>query len=1488
MADSLFDNRYRYDYIYPRGRSGETLRAVDTQEGERPVVIKRPAPQDAPPIRAGQEVSILNERKALTRLAGHPVLTALLNSGQFSVGGVIHQYIVMERADGALVADIVHDLAARGERMPELEMLVITDLLVDLLGAAHTADIVYNDVDAKHLFWNRDTYHLKVIDWGNAVFLEGDEITPQGVSKQSDIYQLGELLFFITTGGGRIEFSREAARSAGDDFRLDFTDDAERVSPKLQAIISRAAHPNPRHRYRTLAEFRKELGDYRSPLERERNTTLGRVNDRLRRDLSKDELTGLLRTLEGALALDPGFPAARQAQTELYARTNDLEVGADLDAARIYLESGNWTRAVPVLEELRPRARGDMAILIALLLDWAKILQDNNLAPASTTVLEAIALLFENDANDAARVLLTQGLNDDRSRALQWLLAERISAHVNEILLLRPNLYRLEVALASLAGEGVPVSEPRTLLGEVNRALNELAELRQISLIALRDGYRGVVDQLSALNSLLEVTQIQQGASNRKLPLSSMTRAMNAAMALADNMHVIGKQATSSPRETLAALDSARQIAPATPAWEGVARLLDSLYELLGAYQTYIPAADGSDLANWLALAQKDLQPFSDRLFDEMLVGMINGLNMAERAWQGYGDSVVQGSRAPAVNAIAQATEAVGTVSPSLAGWLNQLRNVVNGAVYIERHALYGALGRALADGWEQFDRGRLPESERLGIQAMQAARSDAERFAARRLRELAQHSREWLERGGVNDLKRSQATLTAVEFLFTPDEIGARDAFQAQMPTKETYLKAMSRGLIEVYTRASTAATRILFVNDILLGTLDAHEDSPTSAEDALFWRDAAAKALGDNGPRHPLTRALEEFVERRRDLVAASLLLNEVNSARALKELDATRRALEENPQVKLLQPAILSLREVEGAVRDWADGDFRTAGGKLENAVKAVDELEANTQITLTGYRAWLMSLLQQSADLYAQLRKLGSMVEAKPDNPVEFVRTAHTHMVDTTAQLLGEANAVTLRGWRDMYDSFLHVYTDRTLRRSPKLARFNDLFSALFIDRHPAYPLYRHWYEIVEQSPEPQLATGAAVSSASNGEPAAENVEAPAFEGAERYAPQAEYIPVYNREPAPRTRRRLLPFVIVGALLVLLLGAYYVFAVLPAADPVAATRTQLAALQAVGVTISPTPSEVAPLIEMTAEAAGDSTQSSTSAANTAPTALPGITSSSIAASLADTTDEIAAPTVAATIPARVSPSSTPTTSQPPTETHPPSATPTPSLTFTPSNTPTRTFTPVPTLPPNGLQGRQDLLALAALQPTPLWDEQAFYPQEGGYWRLGTEAVYAAQSETDTLVISPPAALLNTAYGNTASDRIVRVEAQLLLITYNPPLLVNQDVYFGVLLQDAADPTNNVGIEIMETERGVTRLSRIEDDAPTVVSQRAESATNLRVRIDRDLTAGTAIIYVNDAPLGAPIPFVNADTPILPALFIHDGDVVVHVTSWTVTLR
>ena len=442
MADSLFDNRYRYDHIYPRGRSGETLRAFDSRAQDRPVIIKRPAPNDAPPIRAGQEVSILNERRALQRLSGHPVLTELLGSGQFPIGGMPHQYIVMERAVGDIVADTVLALKANGQYLPELELLFILDSLLDLLQTAHERDIVYNDVDAWHLFWDRDAWQLKVIDWGNAVFLEGDESTPQGVSRQSDVGQVGELLYFLLTGGRRIE----SPRDAGNDFRADFGPEADRVSTRLQSIVSRAAHPRLPLRYPDVATLRKDLADFRAPLQRERDTVLNRVSGRLRHDRSRDELHGLMQTLAPALAADPGYPQSRELQKTIEARLQDIAIAADLDAIRIYMENGNWQRSAELLSELRPRADGENSRLVRLLGDMARILQDAQRDDIPALVQDSIVLLFDGQVAEAAQELVTRHASES-DYELQHMLAERISAHYPDVQLLQPNLLRVRLAM---------------------------------------------------------------------------------------------------------------------------------------------------------------------------------------------------------------------------------------------------------------------------------------------------------------------------------------------------------------------------------------------------------------------------------------------------------------------------------------------------------------------------------------------------------------------------------------------------------------------------------------------------------------------------------------------------------------------------------------------------------------------------------------------------------------------------------------------------------------------------------------------------------------------------------------------------------------------------------------------------------------------------------------------------------------------------------
>jgi serine/threonine protein kinase len=1432
MADSLFDNRYRYDYIYPRGRSGETLRAVDTQADNRPVVIKRPAPNDAPPIRAGQEVSILNERKALTRLAGHPVLTELVGTGQFSVGGMPHQYIAIERGVGAIVADMVLELASHGQRLPELEMLVIVDLLLDLLHTAHAHDIVYNDVDAKHLFWNRDTYSLKLIDWGNAVFLEGDEITPQGISRQSDVAQVGELLFFILTGGRRPDIPRDA----GDDLRLDFGDDGERIHSRLQSIVSRAVHPNLRSRYHSIAELRKALADYRAPIARDRDTILNRVAERLRRERSREELNGLLSMLEPALAMDPGYPQSRELYRDILARQQDLEVSADLDAIRIYMESGNWSRTVNLLDELRHKAHGENARLINLLLDFAMILHDENLQPTPSAVLDSIMLIFEGHPEHAAHKLLIQGVDDERTRALQLSLAERISAHVPEIHILRPNLHRLDTALTQLAAEGVPVTEPRAVLAEINVTLRAMPSSSAISMAELRDSYRSVVDGLTALSTLLDAVSQGRSLPDRKLPFSALERATIAAMALADNMHVIGKQAASSPRDATEALDHSRLIDPNNESWDIVRRLLDSLYELLGMYQTYVPAADGSDLEAWLKESQNDLAPFVERLFDEMLVGMVEGLAIAEQSWATYENATIQGNRIGAITALAQATDAVGTISPTLAGWFNNLRTIITNTQYVERHALYGGLGRALADGWEAFDRGRLADAEQLGKRAVEIARTDPQRFAAGRLQRLAEITRNWAERNGVHDPKATKAALVAVERLFMVDENTLRENFTKQMPNKEIYLKAMGKGLVELYGRSSTAAVRILFMNYVLLGVLDAHENA---MDDADFWYEAAVKSLENLGLRHPAARALEEFIARRRDIAAGAELMNEVSGSHALATLDSAARQLEANPQAKILAAGIHSLRELQASLRDWSDGEFRAAGIKLENAINAVNAVEQSASITLTPYRAFLMELQSGAAELHTKARQMSQIIEGRPEQAQEIIRTTHQRQFELTQRLLGDAYAGTLRQWRDTYEAFLAVYTDTAARRSAKLTRFNELFRAMFIDRHPAYPLYRFWYDVTEQAPEfPAPPTS---------EPTPQITEIPETEFQD--TPPAESI------PAPR-RRIPLTAVVIGGGGVLLIAALIL---------IGAISNRNDGPPVIAVTISDTPeNETTPSTAQAVSLNPTVTENSPSASPTpmdfsTPTLLP---------LAADVTE---APTLI-----------------PPTETPTPTFTPSPTETASPtptaSDTPTRTPTPTPTLPPQGLQGRQDLLALfsSRVRDYP-WDSEQFsLGTDGTFWRLGV----GGETGGDTITIALPAGMLELYYGNNAASRITRVEATLTLTTFNPPLVLDDEVFFGLMLQDASDSANTAGVQIRLVQPGVISLGQRIDSEVQAIGQRAVNAAAGRLRLERDPASGTVIAFFNDEQLGQPIQLGAAN--VVPALFVKDGGVIVSVTNWLITLR
>ena len=1416
MADSLFDGRYRYNYIYPRGRSGETLRAVDTLADDRPVVIKRPNPNDAPPIRAGQEVSIINERDALTRLAGHPVLTELLGTGQFFVGGIPHQYIVMERAEGIIIADEVARLASQHQRLPLLEMLEIIDRLIDLLRAAHDRDIVYNDVDAKHLFWHRDKYELKVIDWGNAVFLEGDEVTLQGISRQTDIYQLGELLYFILSGGYRIEVPRDA----GADFRVDFHADSDAVDPRLRAIVARAVHPNLRYRYASLTEMNTDLLRFRSPMEQDRNAIIARSLEKLKvQELSRNDLLALQANIQTTMRHNPAYPAARSAFRETVDRLRDLEVSADLDAVKIYMDNRNWASAAQLLAELQDRAGSKTAALVHLLLDWCLQLSDSPPDAIPSSIAEAAALLFDYRADKAANTLLLGRAEDESARALQWRMAERVSSHFPDVLLLRPNLARLDQAIRQLEAEGIPVVEARGLAASINRALDQVSGMDEPSASALCDTYRGVVESLSALDGNLRTLSLQHDFSDGLLPLNALTRALNAAMALADNMHVIGKHAANNPREALTALDASRAIDPPNPVWDKIEDFLSLLYEILQGSQTYVPAPDGADLEKWLRTKRDELSPFAGQLFDEMLSDMLDGIADAQAAWQHYRDVIVAGDRTEATGVLATAAQTVSTISPTLASWFQQLGAVVQNAAYVERHSVPGHLGRTLADGWAAFDQSQLADAQRLGQQAMEITRSEGEQFIAERLWRLSRILRDWVERNGVESEDRSQKALIDIEDLFTDQENRAINGFATQMPSTETYLKAMGQGLVNSLGNSNTAALRILFAHYILSGVLDAHDGA---IDDARFWQAAALRALPEVAERHIALQKLDEYIDRRDSLISAQNIFNQMTGPQIVDSIAEVARQLENSPQARLLSPGLQSLRALESALHDWADAEFRAAGNKLEQALRSITEAESNATIRLGPYRAWIMELQTALAELSVKRRQLNQEIERQLDEPQPGIREAIHLQADVTEDLLGYKHAQMMLGWRDTYEAFLNVYTGDKVR-GQKLEAMDELLKAMFIDRNPAYALFRHWYRLVEATPEEPPEEEADPAEAI---PAAAIAPQPAAEG-EPNLEAADIAP----EPPTRANRMLFNAALLIGLLLVIGGLFSLAASGDLERILASLLPDPAAPSVAGAAESASPevavAEPQEAQSAAADGAGNEARTSGEEDAAAPTDLP---------------TEI--PTIASTA--------------------------------------VPTARPTAALPPEGLRGAQDLLALyAAALDAPFWKADQF-SRQGDAWRLGADE----EREGETIYHFPPAELLNRSYGNEAPRRIRQLEAELALRSANPTLVADDEVYFGILLRSAAGD-DSAGLQIQQVGPGVISLAIVAGGEADVISQRSVNNLIARLRLDRDPSSGAVSAYFNDSQIGDPIAFAPADAAVLPVLFVKDGGVVVAVSAWNVTL-
>ncbi|GAB4571394.1 MAG: hypothetical protein Kow0077_08030 [Anaerolineae bacterium] len=1412
----LFDGRYRYDHIYPRGRSGEALRAYDIQNGDREVVIKRPAPQDAPPIRAGQEVNIRTERRALQTLEGHPVLTAFLAEGTFRVGGQTHLYIVLERARGVMLEDEVLELAKRNERLPELEMLVIVDSLLDLLAAAHEHEIVYNDVDAKHLFWDRDSYQLKVIDWGNAVFLEGDEVTPQGISRQTDVYQVGELLYFLLTGGQRL-----LSNGTG----VDFGEDAARIPTRLQHIVQRAVHPALEQRYPSIEALREDLAQYRRPLERDRAARLERIERRLQRDCSQQELERLKADLVEVLSRDPGYPPAREYLTRIEKGLNRLAVLADLDAIRIYLENAQWSRALPLLESVLTRAEGSERTRARVLFDVAQAAGDAALTPVPLGLMEAVNAIYADRYREATRILQIAEDEREAARDLLWILAERIHAHVPEAVVLRPHLLRIQVCLER---EAQPL-ERVEILDALEKIEASLAKVSSGTLESITAIYAESAAQLGDLASKIAAFARGGSVSWQRDAEYAARQAAGAAQTVAAQLEIVAAQATASPDASRAALLEAILIDPANPAFERVEALLEQLQRYLQRLETYRPQANGADLLDWLRQSHDGMKPYLEQIGDPRLGLFMANLEDAARSWQAFHRAVVFGNREAAVKSLERAADAIRRLNPDLAVWLTNVRDVIGRARYVQRHALNASFGRSMADGWMAWDRGSGIEAERLGRLALEEVTSDEEAAAADRLIRLGKLLRTWKEGNGEGNPVLTEQIDQALMSILTPEEDTYWQQFTSQMPDPESYLAAMPTALVDHFEQTSTAALRVLFFHCVLRGVLDMYD---SRLQDAEFWQKAAALTL-PNAEQHIAYMALSNVM---RDRQAINDLVTEINAIASARDVTKVRGALERSPLQLILKPVIDCLRQTEHGIAAWEQGDLRGAGESFEQALELLRSGEQLAHLKADAFREWLSNLHRGAAELDVIRQRIAEAARHPDDTPRSEVMEWHVRLAEESETFLGKEFAAVYEQWRDTYAVIQRLYSDPGRRRSRKLRDIDETLNRVGrIDRHPAFPLFQRWRETVYNQPEYPVPPG------EQGDPYYEEVH-PAW--------------LESSRGRPKRGARLRALLVVGMVIVVVgaLGALIIFGGGGEGDgqiPVTwETATPTIAEQASEMAASPTviptetPSAVAIVIVTDTPPPADTAVPSPTATLEPPTAVPTAT---------------LIPTLApgdSFVPTVVIVTSAPT------------------ATATPAPAAAGGLTPVA----EPLSGRQNIL-FALEQPGQgfPWPEAWFRKGDlAGSWVLGVAETDAGENLIQVVL---PAELLATYFGPDAAVRLRRLEATLTLQQYDPALIEAGMVYFGLGLRGADESRVAVQAQLIRPD-AMNVGARVGDEFRARTTLPVSNAT-VRVALER-YTDGTVGLFLNGDQLGSPRFLTAPNAPVTPFLFVQEGGVVITVTD------
>lgn len=202
----------------------------------------------------------------------------------YDVGEGDQPYIVMEHVDGMDLKQYIRE----NHPIPYQKAIDIMKQILNGIAYAHKNDVIHRDIKPHNILIDKDG-NIKITDFGIAIALSQNSITQTNsllgsvqyispeqargnvVTKQSDIYSLGIVLYELLTG--TVPFEGESAVSiALKHFQTPIPSLREfdsRLPQPLENVVLKATAKEPRHRYATVDEMKEDLLTALSPSRRD-------------------------------------------------------------------------------------------------------------------------------------------------------------------------------------------------------------------------------------------------------------------------------------------------------------------------------------------------------------------------------------------------------------------------------------------------------------------------------------------------------------------------------------------------------------------------------------------------------------------------------------------------------------------------------------------------------------------------------------------------------------------------------------------------------------------------------------------------------------------------------------------------------------------------------------------------------------------------------------------------------------------------------------------------------------------------------------------------------------------------------------------------------------------------------------------------------------------------------------------------------------------